>query len=300
MDVYKLKVSDWGEKPLDKDRFEAETKKKRPYYVIDEKGRETYFAVCPACDNPIQIIGFYRRLRHTDKPYAKHYAKSVPALATYRQEAYEYCPYANPRQHDRAARKSPHDPLGEKILALLVQEFDRVIYLLEKAIGLRISNKLAEQMLVDYKAMEGHLYTGATLSNIPWVFAYMTNSKSIVGRNILDTDMVEAIIEKVDGASVDEESGFLWQSPEAKASKQFLDINYCFIHHRSRREDHSVKESMVMEVTQGSRAEQVYRKAIEFDREAFQRLIHASGERVKRPRKDVLVGMAKRILRGLE
>ena len=38
-----------------------------------------------ACDNPIQLIGLYKRLENTDRPYGKHYNRSLSLLHTMRQ-----------------------------------------------------------------------------------------------------------------------------------------------------------------------------------------------------------------------
>ena len=51
------------------------------------------FAICPQCDNPIQIVGLYKKLKNTDKPYGKHYTRSVNGLADYNQQAYDYSTY---------------------------------------------------------------------------------------------------------------------------------------------------------------------------------------------------------------
>lgn len=38
-----------------------------------------------ACDNPIQLIGLYKRLENTDRPYGKHYNRSLFLHHTMRQ-----------------------------------------------------------------------------------------------------------------------------------------------------------------------------------------------------------------------
>ena len=189
MNVYKLSIVDWAEKPLNRDTFEQETGRRNPWYVNNGTAKPpSNFAVCPGCNNPIQIIGFYRKSEHTNSPYARHYGHSIRGLATYRQFAYDNCPYAAPRKYDASARRPAADPLGDRILDILVPNFDRVIWILEQDTGLKITSKLAEAMLMDYRGQQGHLYMGATLQNVPWTFAFMTLSKSLLGRRVTNDD----------------------------------------------------------------------------------------------------------------
>ncbi|MCE8014348.1 hypothetical protein [Billgrantia desiderata] len=293
MDVYKLRTSDWAEKPLERARFEEETKMQPPWYVNNDKMGKSCFAVCPGCDNPIQIIGFYQKARHTDKPYAQHVPRSVSRLATYRQEAFNFCPYAAPRRYDPEGRRSETDPLGDKILDLLVQHFDRVVFILEEDTGIKITTGLAEDMLHHYRSRAGHLYMGATLQNVPWVFAYMTLSNSLMGRRIPGDDaLLEAIEKKVPGAVIN------WERKQVtwKAKGTFVELNYCFIHHRTRHSDDTLKESMSMVVSHGRDNTTVYRKNITFDRVRFKRLINTPEERARRPRQKELVALAESIL----
>jgi hypothetical protein len=57
MDVYKLRIEDTESKTIDKDRFESETFRREPWYQPGSAGKLAQFAVCPACDNPVQLVG---------------------------------------------------------------------------------------------------------------------------------------------------------------------------------------------------------------------------------------------------
>ena len=100
MNVCKFSTGADEEFPIERDIFESKTYKQYPYYqisgssVTSSKNGNIHFAVCPACDNPIQIMGLYK----TNKPFGKHYPKTVPDLAEYNQEAYEYCPLASSKK----------------------------------------------------------------------------------------------------------------------------------------------------------------------------------------------------------
>lgn len=53
MDVYKLKPEETDERPIERERFEEETRRQEPWFSTSENGTEGHFAVCPACDNPV-------------------------------------------------------------------------------------------------------------------------------------------------------------------------------------------------------------------------------------------------------
>lgn len=42
----------------------------------------SYYAVCPLCDNPIQIVGLFRRQEESraHRPYGRHHRGDVPGL----------------------------------------------------------------------------------------------------------------------------------------------------------------------------------------------------------------------------
>ena len=56
MDTYKLRPKWTKINTISKENFEKDTGKLEPYYQVD---RDSQYAVCPACDNPISIIGLY-------------------------------------------------------------------------------------------------------------------------------------------------------------------------------------------------------------------------------------------------
>ena len=94
MKIFKLKVGSSKIYELNKNIFELQTKQKKPYYTFNNSNEQIQYAVCPACDNPIQIIGLYKKLKNTDKPYGRHCIHSVARLAEYNQQAYDFCPYS--------------------------------------------------------------------------------------------------------------------------------------------------------------------------------------------------------------
>ena len=67
---FKLHTREYPLYELAKENYLTKTKKDKRYSAVGKDQCKRDFAVCPACDNPIQIIGVYKKLENTDKPYA--------------------------------------------------------------------------------------------------------------------------------------------------------------------------------------------------------------------------------------
>ncbi len=94
MHRFKLKQGNEKSYEITKENFEQMTGRRKPYVETGADGITRYFGICPACDNPIQLIGLYKKLKHTDNPYGKHYNKDA-AIAIHNEWAYQFCPYAS-------------------------------------------------------------------------------------------------------------------------------------------------------------------------------------------------------------
>ena len=184
MDVYKLRIEDTESKIIDKEGFEAETFRRVPWYQPGSAGKLAQFAVCPACDNPVQLVGLYELPPNVKNPFGKHATKSIRGIAPFDSEARNDCPYFKPRQHKKTERKTRFDGVPRKILKLLIEQFDRVVYILEKETQLVLSENALRGMLQRYKGERGYLYTGATLRNVPWIFAYMSDATRLFGQKV--------------------------------------------------------------------------------------------------------------------
>lgn len=70
MDIFKLTTGKQQVWKINRDNFELATKKQQPWYQ-SINGHDGFFAVCPACDNPVQLVGMLARGK--TKPYGKHF-----------------------------------------------------------------------------------------------------------------------------------------------------------------------------------------------------------------------------------
>ncbi|WP_279716790.1 hypothetical protein [Chelonobacter oris] len=107
MDNIKFRLEDSQSYAIETDLFEAETQKAYPFYQKQTSGYFSQFAICPECNNPVQIIGLYKKSAHTDKQFAKHCAEPIPHIGIYDKSNYEYCPYRAKRKHFTKDSRSP-------------------------------------------------------------------------------------------------------------------------------------------------------------------------------------------------
>ena len=58
---------------INEENFYLATRERKPY-VVDSGGVKSFYAVCPECDNPIQLIGLLRRQQDSlpHRPYGRH------------------------------------------------------------------------------------------------------------------------------------------------------------------------------------------------------------------------------------
>lgn len=192
MNRIKFKVDEQKDYPIEAHVFETYSQHSSTYYRKNAVGEMCHFAVCPACNGPVQVIGLYKKLANTDRPYAKHVSHSISNLATYIQENYNYCPFRAKREvYSKATRKVNDGGLHQFIVQKLISKFDKIILFISKKTGIFISLTLAESMLDDYFSSRAYLYPGSTLLNLPLMLAYFMRSRTLFGRIIQGNEKLE-------------------------------------------------------------------------------------------------------------
>ncbi|ORL50919.1 hypothetical protein [Pseudomonas putida] len=277
MDVYKLRIEDTESKIIDKEGFEAGTFRREPWYQPGSAGKLAQFAVCPACDNPVQLVGLYELPPNVKNPFGKHATRSIRGIAPFDGDARNDCPYFQPRQHKKTERKTRFDGVPRKILKLLIEQFDRVVYILEKETHLVLSENALRGMLQRYKGERGYLYTGATLRNVPWIFAYMSDATRLFGQKVSgNAELVKAIGSKVPGAEISS-AGRLGSKNVPGSKAPYFDLKMSFIRHRIVKDSEAsgLLESMEFVVSQprNGELEHIHKEIIKFDPAWFESLI---------------------------
>lgn len=302
MHNYKLKPGINKIYKIDKNTFELTTQQRKPYYSFNSKNERIQFAVCPACDNPIEIIGLYKPLHHTDSPYGRHYPHSINGLAEYNQQAYNYCPYSkNQTTITSEIRKSLLTNFEKDIYLLMREQFDRVIYVLSKQLDIKITYPAAQRMLTTYVKGEGWLYPWATLNNLPWVLGHLSWSKTLYGQPILkNSHLYNAIVKSCPSVEFIKSKYYSEYEILVAKDEMYIDINYCIINHCRKINNNMLTETMDFMVTEGNIENRniIYRKQLTIDEPYFMNLINLPNERSRRNMK--LLEIAKNLMPNLD
>lgn len=186
MDYFKVKTGTGAIYKISEQNVIRFLGKGAPYYRVSPHGQESFFAVCPCCENPIQIVGIFKNTKEAGrKPYGRHHKGSIPKLAEYCQEDYYNCPYSNPQSKKKAPNyRSSKSRVAQASLHLLAEQFDRIIYILSKDTEINITPSIAKEMLKSYVHNKGWLYRDATLNNLPWKLAETAKGINLFGRLI--------------------------------------------------------------------------------------------------------------------
>lgn len=143
-----------------------------PGYVQSVNGEVKHLALCPRCNNPVAILGIYKKIDVT--PHARH-AKGVniPNVATYNEYKYMYCPYHR-KKADYIKEYVPEteEPQRRELYRIAKEHYDKAIYLLQKETGIYITLAMAEELAENYVVMRAYNYMDATVYNIPWYLIY--------------------------------------------------------------------------------------------------------------------------------
>lgn len=273
MNIFKLRVTDTEHYPLTKEDFELETNLQPPWYNHDGE-KERHFAVCPACNNSTQIIHLY-----DDKGtlHAKHFLGVD--VGEQNKETLQYCPhYSNKPSLGIDNVRGEEDEIAMEIKRLLIVNFDRILYFIQKTIGVRPPygvNKV-QRLLETYNNSRGWMYVGANLINIPWIFLYQCRSQSITGMVFQKTEIKDALIKYNGNITFNDYNNIVYPKGE------FLDINICFLNHKQTIKEHELIETIVLKIT-GNNNHPIYNETITFDHEHFVNLINSTNEKYRDP-----------------
>ena len=179
------------------DCYEKETHKRSPYYC-NKKEKTRHFAVCPGCNNPVQIINLYDD--GTQSPHAKHQGHSILGIAMYSQEKYDTCelrqrtPFSD-TEKNRGTEKS------NEILRL-IREYPDILYKhIRNIMGINFSRRIFEHMIDNFLHAEGHCYKYINKFNLPFAFLYMQKSTRIINQHILKNhDHSKEIVDNINNS----------------------------------------------------------------------------------------------------
>lgn len=168
MDVFKTHVGEGKALMINEENFYLATRERKPY-VVDSGGVKSFYAVCPECDNPIQLIGLLRRQQDSlpHRPYGRHIGHDVPGVAVYDEDAYLSCPFSDPGYWRTDRKRKPSNPTGQALYRIMRDRFDRVEYAWRESSGLLLGIKSLRRALTVWRNDKGWLNYGSTYHNLP-------------------------------------------------------------------------------------------------------------------------------------
>ncbi|ARU64442.1 hypothetical protein BTV20_02440 [Histophilus somni] len=290
MDRIKFDQNDNQNYPIDKNLFEKKTRKSKLFNRKNASNEINQYAICPACNGPVQVIGLYKKLLNTDKPYGKHINYSLSGLATYYQADYDFCPYRAKRQeYDKETRKAEVNPLVLSIIQKLVLNFDRMIYLISKYTGIYISKSFAYSLLNDYFDSKAYLYPGSTLINIPFMLMYFMRANSLFYRRI---DLKSRLAQTLENCrEIVINNGKICNNIDCYQTLEFY-----FIAHETKLNQHTLLETLLFQVMLNNKL--IYEDKLKLDPKYIENIIHFDqnklSEKIRESNK-VLLGIAKEV-----
>jgi hypothetical protein len=285
MDTFKLKVGLHPSYKITTKNFEDKTGNKYPY-VQDQGMNKSRFAVCPACDNPIQIVGLYKNsVEGGKKPHGKHCSHSIRGIANYSLEDYDDCPFANHNRHASTKYRSEKSRLSKEILLTVREQIDRITYFLNYHTGLYISKQLASSMLDNYLKSKGWRYRNATLYNIPWIFAECNDAFPLYGKCIRkDSELYQSLSTTCPNLIFTPLNFGKKHEYVQITSSSYLALNILFCHHSRKMEDEELVESIdlwIYNQKEDGELVTVFLKNFEINQNDFVNLINKSSSQYR-------------------
>lgn len=242
MRKFKLRTGVSNPYEINAENFEKLTLKQEPYHKVGKDGVPRDFGVCPACDNPIQLIGLYKKLENTDRPYGKHYSRSL-SFAPYNETAYRFCPYSsNSREVTKESRKKELTDYERNIYNAVRDYFDLAVYIIQQETGIYVGERMARRILEDYLSAEGHMYYWATLYNIPWMLLYFLRPRPCYGLEVKDGSALQIFLSEREDVCLTsgKHNGYV----KVDKANKFLNLDFVSILHKRQVVSDKVKETL--------------------------------------------------------
>ncbi len=232
---------------ITKENYEREVRGRKDFTYIGVDGVRRSFAICPACDNPIQLIGLYKKLENTDRPYGRHYNRDTK-IAKHNEQAYRFCPYASHSYHvTKESLKEGITEYEKSIYEGARTYFDLAAYVINQDTGIYISKKLATRILDGYLAGQGYMYYWATQYNLPWMLLYFMGEIPCYGVLVKkDCDLWKYFSTRED---IMLQHSYIEGYDRVGKKNHFLNLNLVFLLHNRKVIDDRVEETIELNVT---------------------------------------------------
>jgi len=158
----------------------------------------------------------------------------------------------------------------------LLDNFDKVVYFLERETGLIFGDNTLKNMLSDYLAMDGTNYIGATLDNYAWTFLYLSLNKTLYGHLVKSDSWIHKILKKY--------CKNIYFKPQSSKSVKLLttkytQVEYAFLGHSTIPKNGSATERLKFVLWQDD--VEIYSEDILIDTEYFFNIVNFETWRIE-------------------
>lgn len=277
MNVFKTKDSKSKFIPINERSFEAATHQKPPYCIVTGEKR-SYHALCPICENPITIVGLYRKEDSGRKPYGKHHKGTIPKLAVYDEEAYLNCPFSHPTLKHHGKR-NPTSKTSHELYRLMYDQFDRVIYIWNKTMPIFLSNTFALDQLRAWIVNKEWLNYSVTYFNLPYMLNYTGPALKLICRLVKeDSELAKSLAKRKElELEPSRRKGYLKVLP---ADSNFVELTFFLTRQKYTVVDDSLCETIQLMVDLDSKT--IYKETISVDHAFVDRLFNKSSDETYR------------------
>lgn len=167
-----------------KEDFEEKIKNNGKYRYIGKDKIMRGLALCPSCDNPVRIIGLYKKIKN--QPYAQHHGENTE-FAVFNPENYKHCPYANfnsRHRYDISSKTMPLSNYEKKLYYAVRNNYDKIISILNEKLDFYISEGFAKILLNDFLKKGGYRNTKTSFYNLPWALLECADSFNLIKRYV--------------------------------------------------------------------------------------------------------------------
>ena len=198
-------VGDGKEYELTREAFIEKTHKGYPFYQNPKQYKTPYFAICPACGNPIQIInlfGVQYQEENTGRTnlHGRHYKSNVRDLANYSEEKYVNCPLHNPVAFRLRVFRN-NEEINDEIRNIVENSRRQICASIREITGILLNDNKLNQIIDHYIEARDYCYTHTNRFNIPYSILYTREAINIFGQKVVGSGIGQRIHEAIQNNS---------------------------------------------------------------------------------------------------
>lgn len=282
--------------------FEKATKRMFPFEQIDENKAVVQYGICPYCLNPVRLVGLYKKIKR--KPHGKHAGKSISGLPKWNQVKYEYCPFKaknrKPIEDEAQLLEITEDTIA--LYKLLIDNFDKVVYVISQELGIRCSTGFWEKALEQFLSSKAYCYPWLTEYNLPYIFAYHgMQHKNLFGQLFLvGSDLYNLLESRTDVCFISLNTNNKSRYKKLTNAGKFLNLQFRFTNHLQKGvcgED--LKETMSFCIDDATTKQTIYKRTIKFNQNLFMDLVKHHSEPFNN-QKQALLNIAEKYMKKID